>query len=238
MKMVFKIKGMTCQGCADTIKKGVNSYSNINNVIVSLDKNELIIDSNQKFSIEHVDSMLVALGNYTVEKGNISTFYKVLNYCKTNKPIFLALFIVFLSSLAIQAPYSSFNLNKWLISYMGMFFILFSFLKLLNVQAFSITFSKYDILAKYVPGFGRGYPFIEFLLGISFLTQSMLLTSNIFTLIFMSSQSIGVINILKNKQIVDCACLGSSINLPISYLTFIENAIMIIMAIYMIFYLW
>ena len=96
MKMVFKIKGMTCQGCADTIKKGVNSYSNINNVIVSLDKNELIIDSNQKFSIEHVDSMLVTLGNYTVEKGNISTFYKVLNYCKTNKPIFLALFIVFL----------------------------------------------------------------------------------------------------------------------------------------------
>jgi len=81
------------------------------------------------------------------------------------------------------------------------------------------------------------YPFLELLLGVAFLTQTLLIASNIITLIFMISQSIGVINVLKNKQEIQCACLGSSINLPISNITLLENIVMISMAGYMTYQL-
>ena len=45
MEFVFKITGMTCQGCADTIEKGFASDSKILASTVSLENNELTIES-------------------------------------------------------------------------------------------------------------------------------------------------------------------------------------------------
>ena len=90
------------------------------------------------------------------------------------------------------------------------------------------------MFAKNIPIFAISYPFIELLLGVAFLTQTLLIPANILTLIFMVSQSIGVLKVLQTKQEIQCACLGSSISLPISYLTLLENMIMILMASYMI----
>ena len=89
----------------------------------------------------------------------------------------------------------TFSLNKWFMSYMGIFFIIFSFLKLLNVSGFSMTFKKYDLISKIIPGYANSYPFIELALGIIFLTQtqSILIYANTLTLIFMISQTIGII---------------------------------------------
>ena len=235
MKAVFKINGMTCQGCADTIEKGLRGNSSINMAIVSLENNELTIESNQHLSSEQIDSILSSSGNYSVVKDNPSLFSKIISHLESKKPILLALLVVAVSSLSLQTAYGTFDLNNWFTTYMGIFFIVFSFLKLLNVKGFSITFSKYDIFAKRVPGFAVSYPFLEFLLGVSFLTQPILIVSNIITLIFMTSQSIGVMNVLKNKQIIQCACMGSSINLSISYITLLENIVMILMAGYMIY---
>ena len=113
--------------------------------------------------------------------------------------------------------------------------MLFSFLKLLNIKGFSLTFSRYDLLGKNIPGFAISYPFLEFCLGVAFLTNSLLIAANLATLIFMISQSIGVGNVLRKKEIIQCACLGSSINLPVSYLTLIENLVMGSMSSYMLF---
>ena len=100
-----------------------------------------------------------------------------------------------------------------------------------------LPFSKYDIFAKKIPMFAVSYPFIELLLGVAFLTQTLLIVANILTLIFMVSQSIGVIKVLQSKQEIQCACLGTSINLPISYLTLLENIVMVLMAGYMTYQL-
>ena len=233
LKAVFKIDGMTCQGCANTIEKGFSSHSSINTATVSLNNDELTIESTHHFSSEQIDSILSSLGNYGIAKDNPSLFAKIISHMESKKPILLALLVVVVSSLSLQTTYGTFNLNNWFVTYMGIFFIVFSFLKLLNVKGFSITFSRYDIFAKRVPGFAMSYPFLEFLLGVAFLTQTVLIVSNIITLIFMTSQSIGVINVLKNKQTIQCACMGSSINLPISYITLLENIVMILMASYM-----
>ena len=54
------------------------------------------------------------------------------------------------------------------------------------------------------------------------------------TLIFMTSQFFGVFISLQKKEVIKCACMGSSINIDISTLTLIENLVMILMSSYMI----
>ena len=234
---IFTIRGMTCQGCANTIQERLSTNPDIDSAKVVLETNELTITSNQQMSVQQVDSLLSNLGNYSVVKNKPNLLPKIISYLDSRRPILLALLIVTISSLSLQTAYGTFNWNNWFTTYMGVFFIVFSFLKLLSVKGFSVTFSKYDIFAKKIPMFAVSYPFIELLLGVAFLTQTLLIAANILTLIFMVSQSIGVIKVLQSKQEIQCACLGSSINLPISYLTLLENIVMVLMAGYMTYQL-
>ena len=84
--------------------------------------------------------------------------------------------------------------------------------------------------------FSTSYPFIELSLGIIFLTQtqSILIYANAFTLIFMVSQTIGIIRSLSKSEQIQCACMGSAVDVPLSSLTVVENITMIAMATYMI----
>ena len=99
-----------------------------------------------------------------------------------------------------------------------------------------MTFKRYDLISKIIPGYANSYPFIELALGIIFLTQtqSILIYANVLTLIFMISQTIGIIRSLSKSEQIQCACMGSAVDVPLSSLTVAENIIMIAMATYMI----
>lgn len=234
MVAIFKIHGMTCQGCADKIKQAFISDTRIHSVKVSLEKHELTIDSYENFNSAEIESILSSIGDYSILKNESNVESKFLKYLRSNKPILLALLVVIILSISLEVPNKTVDLNNLLTTYMGIFFVLFSFLKLFNVRAFGLTFAKYDMLAKTIPRYSIIYPFLEFLLGIAFLTQTTLIFASIITLIIMTSQTIGVITVLRKHQIVQCACLGSSISLPISHITFLENMIMVLMSLYMI----
>ena len=237
MSQKFQIQGMTCLGCADTIQTRLRKESDVISAEVSFENKELLLDAKVPVDNEYIDSIISNLGNYNVKSQNANLLSKFLEHLSSKKPILLALTIVIVSSLSIQTPFQNFDLDNWFITYMGLFFMLFSFLKLLNIKGFSLTFSRYDLLGKNIPGFAISYPFLEFCLGVAFLTNSLLIAANLATLIFMISQSIGVGNVLRKKEIIQCACLGSSINLPVSYLTLIENLAMVSMSSYMLFQL-
>ena len=235
MSQKFQIQGMTCLGCADTIQTRLRKESDVISAEVSFENEELLLESKFPVNDEYIDSIISNLGNYSVKNKNANLFSKFLSHLNSKKPILLALTIVLVSSLSLQTPFQNFDLDNWFITYMGLFFMLFSFLKLLNIKGFSLTFSRYDLLGKNIPGFAVSYPFLELCLGVAFLTNSLLITANLATLIFMISQCIGVGNVLRKKEIIQCACLGSSINLPVSYLTLIENLVMVSMSSYMLF---
>ena len=46
---------------------------------------------------------------------------------------------------------------------------------------------------------------------------------------------IGVIKSVVQKSEIECACLGTVFNLPMSYVTIIEDGIMLVMALFMYF---
>ena len=236
MENVFKLEGMTCQGCADTIQGGLNEQSFIEKAKVSLEETTLYVTAKQSIDINSLNSIVSGLGNYKVRPYKSSIFSEILNYFISKKPIVIALAIVILSSFAMQIPNDTFEIKNLFMSYMGIFFILFSFLKLLNVSGFSMTFKKYDLISKVIPGFAISYPFIELALGIIYLAkiESVLIYINILTISFMTSQSIGIARALINSEQIQCACMGSAVDVPLSSLTLVENFIMIIMSGYMI----
>jgi copper chaperone CopZ len=232
MNKVYKITGMTCQGCADGIQNALSSQHSINYVNVDLESSSLDINTSENVSLNDLNLFIKDLGNYKII--NNSFLPNLIEYFTSKKTLFLALLIVVFASLSIQVSTDSFSIKNWMISYMGVFYLIFSFLKLIDVKGFSITFSKYDLISKNIPSFAMIYPFIELFLALAYLSESFLIISYSLTLIFMMSQSIGVFISLQKKEIIRCACMGSSINLDISSLTLIENLIMIFMASYMI----
>ena len=59
---------------------------------------------------------------------------------------------------------------------------------------------------------------------------------NFTTLVILSITTIGVINTFLDKKKINCACLGTAIKLPMTEATLIENIIMLVMSVSMIFY--
>jgi hypothetical protein len=78
------------------------------------------------------------------------------------------------------------------------------------------------------------YPFIEVVLGIMFLMRIEISIALIITFVILGITTIGVVKTLLDKKSIQCACLGTALKLPMTKATFIENTIMIIMAITML----
>ena len=122
-----------------------------------------------------------------------------------------------------------------MLDFMGLFYIVFSFFKLLDLKGFPASFSMYDPLAKAIPAYGWVYPFIELALGLCFLMRFQITVALILTLVILGITTIGVTRTLLDKKAITCACLGTALKLPMTEATFIENALMIVMALVMLF---
>ena len=92
----------------------------------------------------------------------------------------------------------------------------------------------YDPLAKQIPFYAKTYPFLELALGMLFLMRIQVPMALIITIIILGITTIGVTKTLLDKKAIQCACLGTALKLPMTKATFIENTIMIVMAIIML----
>jgi uncharacterized membrane protein YphA (DoxX/SURF4 family) len=99
-----------------------------------------------------------------------------------------------------------------MILYMGIFFILFSLMKMLDWSGFVKAFAQYDLIAKNVSFYGWLYPGIELTLGVLYLTNTFITGAAWITIFIMGVGAIGVGKNLLSKDKVQCACLGTKIN--------------------------
>jgi len=130
----------------------------------------------------------------------------------------------------------------FMILYMGIFFIIFSLFKMIDWRGFTVAFKEYDIPAKLIPGYSAIYPALEFLIGVLFIvnfysSEAIYLTSLAWvTLVVMAVGAVGVsIKLLKNEKF-QCACLGTKIKVPLTKVTLLENILMVVMAVMLIFF--
>lgn len=152
----------------------------------------------------------------------------------TYQPLFIVVMYVAGLAAFAQLQQSVWRWNGFMTYFMGFFFLGFAFFKLLNIAKFADAFSTYDIVAKRSRAYAIAYPWIEVGLGLLFVTGTWLVVANVATAIVMSIGLVGVVSAVRKKKTIQCACLGTAFNLPMSVVTIIENSVMIAMAFLML----
>ena len=117
--------------------------------------------------------------------------------------------------------------------FMASFLILFACVKLWDLHGFAKRFSTYDIIAKKLPAYGYMYPFIEFGLGAFMILGSSVVADYTMAVLAVIGIISVYISIIKKERLY-CACLGTAFNVPLSYVTIIENITMLVSALTMI----
>ncbi len=236
MKHTYTITGMTCNNCVASVADALSKVDSVTEVDINLEKSEVMISMTTHIAANVLQSALSS--KYSIsEKENSTSEIEINNgedksKLQQLKP--LLLIFIYLFSAAFLLNYKDWNVGEAMLDFMGLFYIVFSFFKLLDLKGFPDSFRMYDPLAKVIPVYAWVYPFIELILGLLFLMRFQITTALVVTIIVLGITTIGVIKTLLDKKSIRCACLGTALKLPMTEATFIENTIMLIMAIYML----
>jgi cation transport ATPase len=241
MKHTYTIEGMTCGGCKASVEKYLNEIEHVTNVSVHLEKGEAEVTMDKDITTDVLQKALpekFTMAKKLEKKGDAAqkTSLTPLEENKSKlqqlKPLLIILFYITTASVLLN--YNEWFLGEFMLDFMGLFYIVFSFFKMLDVSGFKTSFAMYDPIAKKVPFYGKIYPFIETALGLLFLMRFEIDIALMVTLVILGITTIGVTKTLLDKKSIRCACLGTALKLPMTEATFIENAIMIIMAVLML----
>ena len=155
---------------------------------------------------------------------------------KQYKPLLIIVGLIALTAIISSwQPESGVIYGRFFMAqFMAGFFLVFAGFKLLDIKGFAEGYSKYDLLAAQWKEWGYLYPFIELMLGFAYIHMPLHPTLNIFTCIVMLFGSLGVLNKLARGESFQCACLGTIINVPLTYVTLVEDIGMAAMALAML----
>lgn len=235
MKHTYTVTDMTCNGCRTLVEDKLNALPEVKHASVSIEAAEATVEMSQHISIETLQNALP--NKYTISEKNVFASTADLQTVETSElkqlfPLFLIFAYIIIASVLLNTkPWDN---DGFMLDFMGLFYIVFSFFKLLDLNGFPASFRMYDPVAKVVPIYAWIYPFIEVALGLMFLMRFQIPIALIVTLIILGLTTIGVARILLQKKAIQCACLGTALKLPMTKATFIENSIMIVMAMFML----
>ena len=225
---------MTCSSCEAKVKSALLMVDNVTHVEVSLQDHSTTITMDKHVPLKELQKALDPKYQIAALEHNEMT-EQTKSWFETYKPILLIFFYITLTTVLIQINNQQFDLMQWMRHFMAAFFLVFSFFKLLNLKGFTESYVMYDILARRFPSWAYIYAFIELALGIGYLIDFNPIVINMVSFFVMSVSIIGVLKTVLNKQQIQCACLGDVFHLPMSIVTIIEDALMIIMAAFMLF---
>ncbi|KJD34507.1 heavy metal transporter [Tamlana nanhaiensis] len=243
MTYTYNITGMTCNGCKASVEKNLTALDRVTDVAVNLEKGEAEITMSSHISTQDLQKALPEKYQITEKKernvfesSNAMSMPAESKESKLQQLKPLLLIIFYIVSASVLLHYKNWSWSAFMLDFMGLFCIVFSFFKMLDLKGFPESFSMYDPLAKRVPIYGKIYPFLETALGLMFLMRFQIELALIITLVILGITTIGVTKTLLDKKAIRCACLGTVLKLPMTEATLIENAIMIVMAVLMLIF--
>jgi copper chaperone CopZ len=226
MEQVYAVTGMHCQACVAKLSAALVPL--VPDVKVDLaSATARVTDSTA--SLEQLNKAAARAGNYHLslvevaspavptpaEPGGMARYY----------PLLLIAFYLAVGSFA-----GAVDAAGWMRHFMAVFFLVFSFFKLLNLLAFADSYAMYDLVAGRVRAYGFVYPFLELGLGFAYLFAWQMQPVLWFTLALSVLSGIGVARSMLRRQDIRCACLGAVLNVPVSTVTLIEDLGMAAMA--------
>jgi len=124
----------------------------------------------------------------------------------------------------------SFSFAGFIVNFMTGFFLVFGGFKLMDLKGFAEGYATYDILASRIKVYGYAYPFIELIFGLLMLAgyhPAWLLWTELGVMLF---SGLGVAIKLAKREPFMCACLGTFLKVPLTYITLIEDLGMALLA--------
>ena len=226
MKQAIQILGMTCQGCRKGVEEKLATMAGVSKVSVSLEHASAEFETKEILDVASISAVLGE--KYTVDNLNEnSSTPPADSKWKQLRPLFLIFGYVIAGSFLLSRGQ---DIAVFMQYFMGLFYIVFSFFKLLDYRGFPASFQQYDPIAKRLPFYGWVYPFIETVLGLAFLLSWQVELALWVTVFILGSTTLGVVQQLRKKSSIQCACLGTVLNLPMTEATLVENTIMLGMA--------
>jgi len=120
-------------------------------------------------------------------------------------------------------------------SFIAIAMVLLGLQKLQDIEKFATMFLNYDLLAQRWVRYGYIYPFIETGAGLLML---MGILTWIAAPVALVAASIGAVSVVKavyiDKRELKCACVGGDSNVPLGFVSLLENVMMIAMALWML----
>lgn len=226
----YHITGMHCGSCVRKITLELNKL--VESVEVTLDPPRAVLQNDILPDLAILNLALIDVGKYVLTEeiiDQIPSGEEHKSWLSTYYPLLLIIGLISIASIAGATSW-----HEWMLHFMAGFFIVFSFFKLLDLQGFCDAYATYDLLAKHWRIYGFIYPFLELVLGLFFLFQFELRVALYASIVLMGFSSLGVIQALLEKRKIQCACLGTVLNLPMSTITLVEDLGMVIMSIMML----
>lgn len=232
----YKISGMTCSACAYTVQAALQKHPDVVSAQVDhatatagLELRMPVPTAVLKRLLDGTKYELLKAGEQAPAPPS-SAPVQERSWLATYKPLLLV--VAFITGIAVLAASQNgtFYPVEAMRYFMAGFFLAFSFFKLLDLRGFAESYSGYDLLASRWRVYAFLYPFIELGLGVAYLVNAAPFATNLITIVVMAFSLIGVVRVVLNRQRIQCACLGTGFNLPMSTVTVIEDAAMVLMA--------
>ena len=230
----YTISGISCMSCVSKIEKSLYGNSAIKKISIDKETGTTTLEGESLPHYDIISSLVSAAGEYSLSATSAShNASKESN--RSYKPLLIIVLYLLGTTLLLEFSNGIFQMKTWMAHFMAGFFLVFSFFKMLDIAAFAKAYQSYDIIAAKAKWYGYVFPFIELGLGIAYLLYSDNELTHLITAIVMFVSLIGVIKSVVQKTEIQCACLGTVFNLPMSYVTIIEDGIMLVMALFMYF---
>lgn len=229
MTHTYKVSGMTCSSCEAKVKSSLLLLPAVTNVEVSKEKQTATISMDKHIPLSAFQNVLDNKYSISALEHNETT-EQAKSWLVAYKPILLIFSYITVIALIGATNAGIFNWMQATNLFMAGFFLTFSFFKLLDLNGFADSYAMYDIIAKNAKAWGYIYAFVELALGIAFAINFQPAITNSITFLVMSISIIGVLQSVLNKRKIRCACLGAVFNLPMTTVTIIEDALMILMS--------
>lgn len=227
---------MTCSGCGKKVHDLLLQIDGIKNVDIGLSSGEVIIEMSHHVNTAALQNAFKDYPKYQLSEKQAAHVMeytdaeeKPKTWLQTYKPILLIFSYILMISLISGYSSSLFDQALAMRVFMAGFFLVFSFFKLLDLDAFADSYRMYDVIARKFKYWGYLYAVIELLLGIAYAANFNPLITNLVTVGVMGVSIIGVLHSVLNKRTIRCACLGAVFNLPMSTVTIVEDGLMIAM---------
>lgn len=239
LTVTYGLTGLHCNACVNKLSQALEPLAG--SVAVSLSPMQVTL-TDPTADESTIKKIVEAAGSYGLVSGAPMDPLPVrassqAGWLQTYKPLLLIAAYILVASVLLQVGLvgmAGLDAMETMRYFMAGFFLVFSFFKFLDLNAFADAYSGYDLMASRWRNWGLIYPFFELFLGLAYLSNFNPLLTYWITIAVMGFSAIGVVKAVANNTQIQCACLGTVFKLPMSTVTIVEDVGMVLMAVLML----